>query len=291
MDYVELKKFCIKEVADHPEMKDRLGKELYRAKIAYDNKIDLVDELTKNKEKINNRYVIPFLLGLTKEVDLMKPIELKQTKGGGESGIDVDSDLSPKGKERVKEYFKEKYGKDHVVSVGTYGTLGVASVIKDILRKKKADFNDSNKFTKSFDLTEMSFEENVEKFKTDNPWAYDFYKQYEKEFQYVPALQGRIKSVGRHAGGIVLLPKPVYETMPVARVPKDDDLVTAFGESNQVIELDSLGYVKLDVLATDVLQTIYDTIDSIEEDIYEIVEDGIKKFVPISYLEERGIAV
>lgn len=69
------------------EEKKRFDVELRKAKIAYDNKIDLLQELTANKDKISNRYVIPFLLGLTNSLDISKPVELKQAKlgAGGKS--------------------------------------------------------------------------------------------------------------------------------------------------------------------------------------------------------------
>lgn len=83
MTFDDLKKMLLEKSKDlSDEVKKRLTVELSKAKIAYDNKIDLVQELTANKEKISNRYVIPFLLGLTKSLDVSKPVELKQARCG-----------------------------------------------------------------------------------------------------------------------------------------------------------------------------------------------------------------
>lgn len=87
INYNELKDYCLKKVKDYPEVKKRLGSELFRAKIAYDNGLNLVEDLIKNKNKITNG-VIPFLLSLTSDVDLKKPIELKQVRYGGGGGLD-----------------------------------------------------------------------------------------------------------------------------------------------------------------------------------------------------------
>lgn len=83
MTFDDLKKMLLKKsniLSD--EAKKRLDVEIKKAKIAYENNIDLFQELMENKEKLSNRYVIPFLLGLTKSLDTSKPIELKQARCG-----------------------------------------------------------------------------------------------------------------------------------------------------------------------------------------------------------------
>ena len=82
MNFEELKSYCDERIKSFPELNKRYEKELEKAKIAYDNNINLFNELNEKKDKINKRYVIPFLIGLTDSVDLSKPIEIKQAKPG-----------------------------------------------------------------------------------------------------------------------------------------------------------------------------------------------------------------
>ncbi len=82
MNFNELREFCGEEIKKFPQYEKLYLKEIYRAKIAYDNDINLFDYLKTNKEKISHRYVIPFLLGITKEVKTELPFELKQAKNG-----------------------------------------------------------------------------------------------------------------------------------------------------------------------------------------------------------------
>lgn len=200
-------------------------------------------------------------------------------------GLDIDTDLSSAGKEIVTKHLKEKYGEDRVISVGTYSSLGQASAIKDILKREGVEYSQANTFC-SFIDSELKFEENIEKFKQNNKLAYDFYLKHKDALDYVPKILKKIRSVGKHAGGVLILPSPVYEHIPVERV--QGELVSAFVESGSSTILDELGYTKYDLLAITVLDVMDNAIDMIDEDIYLIEDDdGIIKVVPSSYIKEK----
>ena len=139
MDYEERKKLIIDKTKSIPQYKERAMQELIKNKIAYSDGINLVEELNKLKSENNlsDGYIIPFFLGLYEEPKEIKPIELKQTKSGGGGGLDIDTDLSTAGKPLVKQFLEKKYGKDRICSLGTYGTKGLASAIKDIVKYRK----------------------------------------------------------------------------------------------------------------------------------------------------------
>lgn len=87
----------------------------------------------------------------------------------------------------------------------------------------------------------------------------------------------------RHAGGIILLDRPIYELIPVERV--NDELITAFPESGGEAVLDEIGIIKFDVLAISILSVIEKAIENIEEKLFLIIDDdGVEKVVPESYL-------
>ena len=289
MDYSELKEKTLGWIKTNPSFKDRAVQELLRAKIAYDNGINLVDELNdlKSKNELSDGYVLPAILGLAELKELV-PIELKQVKAGGGGGLDIDSDISTAGKPLVKEYLEKKYGKEHICSVGTYTTIGMASAIKDILRKENVNFSVSNKFCSELN-NELSFEENMEVYKTNHPDLYHIYEQYKVYLDFVPKIGNMYRSVGKHAGGVMVLDKPVYECVPVIR--PQGELATAFTESGSSPELDDLGYVKYDLLAISQLDTIDNALEMAEKDgFFEIEDDdGIVKIVSKAYLLEKGM--
>ena len=290
MDYEELKKLILDKTKSFPQYKERAIQELVRAKIAYSDGINLVEELNKLKSENNlsDGYIIPFFLGLYEEPKEIKPIELKQTKSGGGGGLDIDTDLSTAGKPLVKQFLEKKYGKDRICSVGTYRTIGLASAIKDILRYRKVNFSISNKFCSELN-NELSFEENMSSYQKNHPDLYHIYEQYKPDLDFVPKICNMIRSVGKHAGGLMILDSPIYECLPVVR--PQGELATAFCESGSLQELDELGYIKFDMLAISQLDTIDQALDMAEEEGFFKIEDddGIIKIVSKAYLLEKGI--
>lgn len=83
--YEELKGFCDKEIRKYPELKSKYVKEIIIAKRYYDNGRNLFQELKEKNNKLNRQYIIPFLLGLTSEVE-DKPIDMVQVKSGASGG-------------------------------------------------------------------------------------------------------------------------------------------------------------------------------------------------------------
>lgn len=263
--------------------KYRLNRELYRAKIAYDNGINVIDtiKLTKN---ISNAYVIPYILGITKDIDLTKPLDIVSVKPGS-GGLDIDSDIAGSGKDLVFKYLQKKYGNERVTYVGTYTIEGIKPAVKDLLRTLEVPFKESNEFCSSFNDELETWEEILNDLKINKPSQYELYLKYKEKLDYVPKLQNFMRGKGSHAGGVMIFEKPVYEWTPVNRVK--NEIATAFCESGNNTELDEQGYLKLDLLGLNTCDIISDTVDSIEEELVMIEDDdGITKIVPISYIQK-----
>lgn len=283
MTFKELKALCDEKIQEFPELLGKYKKEIMYAKIFYKNKINIVEEFEKNRDKIKKQYVIPFLLGYTNEV-VDEEFEYKFVSTGSSGGVDIDSDFDPEGKQKILEYLKEKFGNDRVVSVGTFSKLGPSAAAKDLLRVYKVDYTASNKFTKLLE-TSKTWEENIAFIKENNPIEYAFYEKYKEILEMVPHFIGKIRQAGKHAGGVVILDRPVYEIIPVERV--NGELVSAFPESSQEQVLDEIGVTKLDILAITILDVIRSAISMVHEKLFLIEEDGIRKIVPESYINEE----
>ena len=282
MTYEELKAKCdeaLRLIKDEEFLK-RYKREISAAKRYYDNKRDLYEELLKRKDEIDNRYTIPYLLGLTKEYNLSEQPELVQVKAGASGGIDIDTDWSPEGKQAIHSYLEGKYGKECVFHVGTFSTLGPASAAKDLMRIYKVDFKMSNALNK-----DLSWEENIKLFEETNRKLYDFYVANKQVLDMVPYFINKIRQGGTHAGGVVITDKPIYNYVPVNRV--SGDLATAFPESGSEQVLDEIGIVKFDILGITILQVIDNAIDMIQEKMFLVREDGILKVVPESYVDKE----
>jgi len=259
-------------------------KEIFRAFIAYENKIDVYDKLEKNKEKIQSQYVLPYLLGFTDKITDGE-LKLIQVKKGSSGGIDIDTDWQGDGREKIYNYLLSKYSKEQILHVGTFSELGPASAAKDLLRVYGIDFSQSNNFTKVLEK-ELSWEENLKNIEKNFTVQWKFYLSNKKILDLVPYFINKVRQSGKHAGGIVILPKPVYNYIPVDRV--NGEIVTAFPESGQEQVLDELGIVKYDILGISILDVISNAIDMIDEELYLIEDDdGLIKIVGESYIDEH----
>lgn len=264
----------------------RFKKEIDKAENYYIDGVDLYEEF-KNKKSLE-KYVLPYVLGFNNKYDLSGKLEVIQIKQGDSGGIDVDVDFESAGREIIINYLKGKYGEDCVFPVGTISMLGLKSATKDLLKYYGASYAESNEFTGALD-NDLSFEENIESFKVTNKKLYNFYLRNKKILDLTPKFFNKARNMGKHAGGICILPKPIYNYIPVER--SSDTLVTAFQESGQTATLDSLGIIKFDILGITVLDNIKEAVSLIDEELYLIEEDGVEKIVPKSYLEEKGVAV
>ena len=289
MNYEELKKFCDEKIKDFPDYEKRYKKELVMIKRVYAAGRNLYDEFVEKKDLIDNRYVVPFLLDITKKIEDKIP-EYIQILDGNSGGIDVDVDFSPSGREKIIEHLKERYGNDKVFGVGTFNQMKIKSAIKDVFRVYGfEEFGEINSFTKVMDDA-LSYEENITNVKDNFPHLYKFYLQHKTKFDLVPKFLGKIRSGGMHAGGKVLLDKPIYNYIPVERAGKD--VVTAFPESGSDAVLDHYKVIKLDLLGITILDVIKSTLEMIVESgekIFEVEDDsGVTKWVPESYLKREG---
>ena len=285
--FEDLKKLCEKSDKFSELNDDELNKYRKEIKVAerfYSNGRNLYEELINKKSSLKTQYIIPYLLGLTDKLTDEKPVYV-QVKPGASGAIDVDSDISPSGREKVFEYLRNKYGDERVLHVGTFSTLGPASAAKDVLRANKVDFTKSNKFTKSLEKME-TWEENLERLKATDRENWNFYLTHKDILDDVPYLIGKERQQGKHAGGVVITDKPIYNYIPVDRVK--GEIVTSYPESGGKSTLDDIGIIKYDLLGISILDVITETIEMIDEKIYEIEDDdGIRKIVPSSYIDKK----
>jgi hypothetical protein len=283
----ELKSLCdnskrIKLLSD--EKLKQYKKELYRAKIFYENGRDLYDELEKRKDEIQKQYIIPYLLNFTNKLEEGELVYI-QAKLGSSGGIDVDSDFGSDGRDKIYNYLVEKYGAEQIIHVGTFSTLGPSSAAKDVLRVYGIDYSESNEFTKILEKEE-TWEDNIKNIQANHPVQYRFYKKHQEILDLVPDFLNKIRQSGRHAGGIVILPSPVYNYVPVDRV--NGEIITAFPESGSEQVLDEIGLVKYDILGISILDVINNAVNMIDEELFLIEDDdGVSKIVPASYIDKE----
>lgn len=194
---------------------------------------------------------------------------------------DIDVDFMEGGRDKVLEYLIEKYGRECVCNVATYGTYSPKSALKDMSRGlRKTPEEEAILNRKICKLPELA-EEGVKKWKpkigeiilffddlyktTNDTEIKNWINGNRDTIRLSDKLQGQMKSIGTHAGGIVVTPEPIYNYVPVMK--NDKKLVTAFREADgSSKDLGELGVLKLDILGLKTLNILKECVETIKED-------------------------
>jgi DNA polymerase-3 subunit alpha len=196
---------------------------------------------------------------------------------------DIDTDFDDEGRQKVIDYVVQKYGKNQVAQIITYGTMAAKMSIKDVARVLDLPLADSNALAKLVpdrpgitlnrvltapmdgDKSLKSKEnlggdeiENVKKLREILAKENDLQSSVLKE---ALILEGSVRNTGIHAAGIIIAPKDLTEIIPVSTSKETELLITQF--EGKIIE--DAGVIKMDFLGLKTLTIIRDAIRLIEQ--------------------------
>ena len=196
------------------------------------------------------------------EITLVDPIEHglifeRFLNPGRVSMPDIDLDFQDDLRSRVLEYTANKYGRDKVAQIITFGTLGARAAIRDVGRVKDIPLPEVDRVTKLIPnipgkpITILEALDQVQALK-------DVYNgtPYLKELIDTAAqLEGVVRHAGTHAAGVVITDEPITEYIPLHRCTggnQEDNPIGAVTQFEMQI-LDSLGLLKVDFLGLSTL--------------------------------------
>jgi len=176
---------------------------------------------------------------------------------------DIDIDFDDTGRQAVIDYVVEKYGRENVAQIVTYGTMKAKTAIRDVGRVLGVPLNEVNRIAKLFperpgmDTFEKVINPEVNpdtageiKSLFDHPDM-----QIQKMMSFARTLEGCPRQTGIHAAGVIIAPGRVYNYVPVA-LSKEKDVVTQYdGPSSEMcglLKMDFLGLKTLSILKTSI---------------------------------------
>lgn len=174
---------------------------------------------------------------------------------------DIDIDFCIEGRENVIQHIREKYGHEKVGQIITFGTMMAKGVIKDVARVLGFPFEDANSLTDLIpEQLKISLKESFEQ----EPRLQELVNSNPKVarlFDIAQRLEGLTRHASKHAAGIVISPEPIDEVLPVYVPPKSTELVTQYA----MTELETIGFLKIDLLGLKNLTLIKNVLDAIEK--------------------------
>lgn len=174
---------------------------------------------------------------------------------------DIDVDFEDRERNRViNDYIFKKYGEDHVSLITTFQNMKAKAVIKDVGRAMGIPFNVTNRVSKLIpNELNITLPQALKK-SPDLAAVAQESDENKKWFTVAEELEGIPKSTGVHAAGVVIYPERADECMPQGR-SKDG---TPACEYN-MIQLEQLGYLKMDFLGLRTLTVVKDAVKNIKQ--------------------------
>lgn len=181
---------------------------------------------------------------------------------------DVDIDFQSDKRQEVKEYIERRYNHDNkqrVFSAGTFTTLKAKAVIKDVARTMRIAPAIVNYITAIFDDDNATYTD-IFKLAATNRKVAKFVQDYPQLFEDIRTLMFQPRSSSVHASALLVTPDNMdgedvecFDFVPIKKV--DDILVS----ENSGYDLDELGLLKNDCLATKELSKLHQTFDLVNE--------------------------
>jgi len=174
---------------------------------------------------------------------------------------DIDTDFDDAGRQKVIDYVVDKYGKNQVAQIVTYGSMAARTSIQDVGRVMKVPLPEVTALKKlvpeTLGITLKEAFEQVPELKA-------ILKGNDiraKVLQEAAKLEGSVRNIGIHAAGIIIAPYDLTDIIPVAISKESELLITQY--DGRVIE--DAGILKMDFLGLKTLTIIKDSLRLIRQ--------------------------
>ena len=176
---------------------------------------------------------------------------------------DFDIDFCMEKRDKVIEYVSSKYGKDAVSQIVTFGTMAARGVVRDVTRALGKPYSLGDRISK---MIPFEIGMTLEKAISRQPVLKQAIKD-DDEVQEIMnlsfKLEGGIRNIGKHAGGVVIAPGSLADFSPIYFDSDTSSVLTQFDKD----DVEKIGLVKFDFLGLRTLTIIDKAIKSINDDL------------------------
>ena len=184
---------------------------------------------------------------------------------------DIDIDFCMLRRNEVIDYVTQKYGRENVSQIITFGTMAARGAIRDVGRSLNIPYSDVDKIarlvpqTPNTTLTKaMAQVKELKEVVAKEP-------RYQQLIDVARELEGLSRHASTHAAGVVIAPRPLIELIPLYKTNKDE-IITQY----TMTDLERLGLMKMDFLALTTLTVIEQTLEQVKSQLgVEIVLDDL----------------
>lgn len=208
---------------------------------------------------------------------------------------DFDIDFADDRRHEVIEYVMQKYGRDRVANIITFGTMASRAAVRDVGRTLGMSYSEVDRIAKMIPPPQQgkymplkTHIASIQELKAE----YEGDERIKKLLDLSMKLEGTIRHASTHAAGVVIADKPLYNYAPVQYAPNGEDvLVTQYS----MFPLEDIGLLKMDFLGLKNLTIIKNTLriirktKDLEVDIDTLTFDDEKTFELLRAADTTGV--
>lgn len=203
---------------------------------------------------------------------------------------DIDTDFADARRDDVMRYVEEKYGKDKVAQIATFGTMAARAAVRDVGRALGLEYSYCDRVAKMIpmgvDLQEaMDSVPELQSEFTRNPDCREL-------LQFAKKLEGVCRHASTHACGVLITPEPLTEYVPIQYASSDDNAIVS---QYSLHPIEDLGLLKMDFLGLSNLTIIENALEAIEKihgvrvDLAKLPLDDKKTYELLQRGETTGV--
>src|SRR5438094_162013 len=180
---------------------------------------------------------------------------------------DIDLDFCFERRGEILEYARERYGRESVGQIITFGTLKARAAFRDVARTLRVEMGDVERLTKlipsgpAFSVTLAEAPEKVPEVKAAA--AQD--ERIRKVLDLGARIEGLARHASVHAAGVVIAPGPLTDYVPVCTAPDSKTDADAIITQYDMVGLEQIGMLKIDLLGLKTLTVLHDATRMVAE--------------------------
>jgi len=185
---------------------------------------------------------------------------------------DFDVDFCMEGRDKVIQHVSEMYGVESVSQIITFGTMAAKAVVRDVARVQGKPYGLADKLSK---LIPFEVGMTLTKAMAESAEMKEFVESTEEASEIMDMafkLEGIVRNVGRHAGGVVIAPSALTDFVPLYTEESGTGLVSQFDKD----DVERAGLVKFDFLGLKTLTIIDWAVKSINKHRQTLGEEPIQ---------------
>lgn len=207
---------------------------------------------------------------------------------------DIDLDVSDNRREEVLEYISQKYGKDKVAQICTFGRMLARAAVRDVARVLGYPYASGDRIAKLIPPPKQGFPVDVPKALATSPELkslYDNDADTRKILDLAHKLEGSARHISVHAAGVVISPSDMNDFCPIQLESGGEKIITQY----EFHMCEEIGLIKYDVLGIRNLATLGLAIKLVKDargetvDIRNIPLDNKKTFEMLARGETMGV--